>query len=96
MEYLIAEVVKTTQYLKFIVMSKTDKTVVLSVTSVRTGSMLGVIKWYGQWRQYTFHPEDNTIFNPQCLADINSVINEMMDEREKRKNEKKRAVTDAH
>jgi hypothetical protein len=35
---------------------------------------LGLIKWFGRWRQYTFFPETGTVFNAECLNDIVSHI----------------------
>jgi len=34
------------------------------------GSELGVISWYGPWRQYTFDPISGATFNSQCLEDV--------------------------
>ena len=45
------------------------KTEVWQVISVK-GVFLGDIKWFGRWRQYAFFPEENTVFNRQCLQDI--------------------------
>ena len=46
---------------------------------------LGVIKWYGPWRQYTFFPDDNTIFSKGCMSDINLFIEELMNQRKIKK-----------
>ena len=32
--------------------------------------LLGVVKWFGRWRQYCFFPGNDTIFNPGCMDDI--------------------------
>ncbi len=34
------------------------------------GTLLGLIKWYPQWRQYCFFPGINTLHNAGCLNDI--------------------------
>lgn len=34
------------------------------------GILLGMIKWYAQWRQYGFFPEEKTVFEKTCLHDI--------------------------
>lgn len=31
---------------------------------------LGQIRWYAQWRQYGFYPEEGTVFEKTCLSDI--------------------------
>lgn len=33
-------------------------------------SLLGVVKYYAQWRQYGFYPESGTVFEKTCLNDI--------------------------
>lgn len=57
------------------------KTAVFDVRSRRSGSVLGQIKWYGSWRQYTFWPSPNTVWNRGCLQDINRYIQVQMDAR---------------
>lgn len=31
---------------------------------------LGEIKWFSRWRQYTFFPDKETVYNPACLLQI--------------------------
>jgi len=57
------------------------KTKRIVVVSKRHLSILGEIKWYGPWRQYTFFPEEATIWNTVCLEDIQTEIKRLMDER---------------
>ena len=58
------------KYLEFTTVERKAKTDVISVESKRTGDILGVIKWFGRWRQYAFFPKTDTIFNTECLNDI--------------------------
>jgi len=44
------------------------------------GAQLGTVKWYGPWRQYCFYPRPATIFNKGCLEDINSFLNQAMED----------------
>ena len=53
------------------------KTRIVHVVTVRSNVLLGVISWYAPWRQYTFRPESGTIFNPDCLAQIQEVTGNM-------------------
>lgn len=53
------------------------------IVSKKHFNILGEIKWYGAWRQYTFIPEDNTIWNIQCMKDIILFIDNLMSERKK-------------
>jgi hypothetical protein len=46
------------------------KTRKVHVERKSSGKLLGVIKWYGQWRQHCFFPEPDTLFNVTCLHDI--------------------------
>lgn len=57
------------------------KTEIWNVVSRRSGARLGVIKWFGRWRQYAFFPEPNTIWNPDCLDTVGSHIHELMEQR---------------
>jgi hypothetical protein len=70
-------------YLRFQQAASTGKTEVWLVVS-RYGDPLGIIKWFGRWRQYAFFPEDGTIFNTGCMRTIVENIQWLMDERKKR------------
>lgn len=50
--------------------SAVRKTDVWLVRATRDYALLGTIKWFGRWRQYTFWPEPGTTFNPDCLRAI--------------------------
>lgn len=64
--------IRKPEYLKFedSRLHKGGKTRTVNVISERSGQYLGVIRWYGRWRQYTFHPHALTVWNPQCLMQI--------------------------
>ena len=49
--------------------------------SISHGYSLGRISWYGAWRQYTFSPAFETIWNKDCLKDIEEFLQQLMDER---------------
>ena len=34
------------------------------------GTLLGQVRYYPQWRQYGFYPEEGTVFEKTCLGDI--------------------------
>lgn len=38
------------------------------------GINLGIIKYYAQWRQYGFYPNDGTVFEKTCLSDITNFL----------------------
>ncbi len=51
-------------------MSDSGKTAIFDVRAKRGGNLLGRIKWFGRWRQYTFFPVPDTIYSAGCLVDI--------------------------
>jgi hypothetical protein len=59
------------------------------VESRRHGDTLGVIKWYGPWRQYCFYPEPGCVFNSDCLRDIAGFCFKLMQEWRYQKTTKK-------
>jgi len=72
------------EYLEFVdVPNHSGKTRKVNVVSKRHGYSLGLIQWYGRWRQYVFVPGPETVFNRDCLRDIAQYLQEMMDERKK-------------
>ena len=58
---------------KFIAFELVDeqkpKTSVWNVVT-KQGDLLGQVKWFGRWRQYSFFPEFQTIYERQCLRII--------------------------
>src|SRR5207249_10513958 len=70
------------EYLEFVdVPNHSGKTRKVNVVSKKHGYSLGLIQWYGRWRQYVFVPGPETVFNKQCLCDISDYLQEMMLER---------------
>ena len=57
------------------------KTQVWLVVSRSSDVELGQIRWFGRWHQYAFYPEQGTIWNQGCLADVNWVMRRLMSER---------------
>ena len=51
------------------------------LTKDEVAFVLGYIKWYGPWRQYTFQPEGGTVFEHQCLQDIRAFLVHLMEVR---------------
>lgn len=59
----------------------TGKTKVFRCVNKEYGADLGVVKWYGPFRKYSFFPEANLVFEFQCLKDISSFLETLMLER---------------
>lgn len=53
------------------------KTPIYIIKNINNDFQLGVIKWWGAWRQYCFFPEGNTVFNVECLNDITDYIKDL-------------------
>jgi hypothetical protein len=52
------------------------KTRVIEVRSRHRGDLLGVIRWWGPWRQYVFEPAGPSIYSAGCLADVQTALKE--------------------
>lgn len=80
------EAAHVTEYLTFELLPRGGrKTDVWRIASRRSGDTLGLIKWYGAWRQYCFFPALGTVFNVGCMNDITAFIAQQMDARQKAK-----------
>jgi len=66
-----------TQY-KFVhfklIEQKPKKTVVYQCCNNRSGSELGLVKWYPAWRQYCYFPTIQAVYRIGCLSDISDFI----------------------
>lgn len=62
---------------KYIYFKKADvhnpKTWIVEVYAKDGDILLGKIKWYAQWRQYAFYPEEGTVFEKTCMNDISEL-----------------------
>jgi len=78
--------IKKTQYLIFEDQEiPKKKTKVINVININADEVIGMIKWYGPWRQYCFFPEFDTVWNTTCLIDVNEVIGNLMQDRKTKK-----------
>jgi len=77
------EIIKTTKYLVFIKEDRPEnkKTDTIIVSNIHHNLTIGYIKWYSKWRQYCFFPYGDTIWNIDCLEEINNLIKDLMNER---------------
>ena len=73
----------STEYMDFVRQPSLEKKTRIYCVYTKRGDILGFIKWYGPWRQYTFHPSADTIFNKGCLFDIESFLVRLMNDRKK-------------
>jgi hypothetical protein len=73
-------------YLTLTELESKGKTKIFEVENTKHGYKLGQIKWYPQWRQYTFVPNSDTIFSSDCLNAICNVLNKLKEERRNKNN----------
>lgn len=59
------------------------KTRKISVSNSQNGVLIGMIKFYPQWRKYVFYPETYTLFDVDCLTEITQMLEYLMNERKK-------------
>jgi hypothetical protein len=55
------------------------------VLNTESQTPIGNIAWYGAFRQYSFFPKENTVFEKTCLKDISEFLQQLMDERKHEK-----------
>jgi len=65
------------EYIEFVEVGDTGKTKLFDVRRLG-GATLGMVKWYGPWRQYTFFPAHATVWNNDCLKAIITFIKGLM------------------
>jgi hypothetical protein len=53
---------------------KNFKTKIWDVTTLDRAGLLGQVKWYSQWRKYTFFAANNTLFDFDCLNEIAAFV----------------------
>lgn len=65
------------QYLFFINLPSTGKTLHFSCRNKNSGIELGEVKWYGAWRQYCYFPATSAVYSEGCLKDIADFITQL-------------------
>lgn len=59
------------------------KTNVYAIKTKESLETIGLLKWYGPWRTYSYFPFPDTIYEPKCMRDISDFIDRLMKERKK-------------
>jgi hypothetical protein len=57
------------------------KTDVYDIVNTSNDVHVGIIKWYGGFRKYTFQPSNNTIFDAKCMREVANFLEILMNER---------------
>ena len=69
------------KYIHFIKKVSKPKTSVWTCQNLRSGIVLGTIKWHGAWRQYCFFSVTQAIYSAGCCDDIADFIRRAMEEK---------------
>jgi hypothetical protein len=69
------------KYIHFEKVQHSGKTEKWECINNHSNCVLATIKWYAPWRQYSFFSEYGSVFNLDCLNDINHFITQLMDAR---------------
>ena len=64
------------KWIKFVLVEEKPKTHIWSVQTIESGLEIGIIKWRPSWRKYSFFPDNETVFEEDCLRDIADFISE--------------------
>lgn len=56
--------------------SPSGKTSIYVVANSVTATILGYISWWGAWRKYVFKPNEEMVFDSNCLNEIESFLDE--------------------
>ena len=68
------------KYIIFVEIAKLPKTKIYSCRKNGTEIELGIVKWFGPWRQYCLYTINDVILNKGCLADIEDFIGQLKNE----------------
>ena len=63
------------------------KTSVWEILNTNSSARLGLVRWYGRWRQYTFEPSPETVFNRDCMIDLSNFLRRVNDEHRAKRTE---------
>jgi len=69
------------KYIRFQLVKHLPKTDVYDVVIIDSGGVLGQVKWFPQWRKYSFFPVQCTVYEKQCLRDIANFCEQLMEYR---------------
>ncbi len=56
---------------------QSPKTSVWECKNAKSGTVLGIVKWYGPWRQYCYFPTVQAVYSAGCLNDMADFINQL-------------------
>ena len=69
------------KWIKFVLKEQKPKTQVWNIVAKEDNFVLGYIAWFSSWRKYAFFPNNNMVFESDCLRDIITFMDKLMSER---------------
>lgn len=73
-QHIIPEVIHQGKYIDFNLVEIKPKTKVIDVTNRENDLVIGTIKWFPNWRKYSFFPANDCVFETVCLKEITDFI----------------------
>lgn len=70
-----------TSYIEFVFVEAKTATNVYAVRNIEHDYWIGIIKWYGGWRKYTFFTNGSIMLSSGCMKDIVKFIETLMNAR---------------
>ena len=64
------ELITHFDFIHFVEIEQKPKTKVYACRISQGCADLGIVKWFPRWRKYCFFPEQDTIYDGQCLNNI--------------------------
>lgn len=92
----VSKWIKFEEYEDSILTKPKWKTKIFCVRNRESDFILGWIKWYGPFRQYSFFPCSDTVFEKTCLQDITNFVKGLMEERKLLKGFKHARIQEAY
>ena len=71
---IVPTIEKEGEFIDFYLVELKPKTKVFDVNVKGQDITLGQIKWYAQWRQYSFFPIGDTVFEKTCMQEITDFL----------------------
>lgn len=65
------------KWIYFELIAQKAKTQVWNIVSKQDNMALGYIAWFSRWRKYSFFPNNNMVFETDCLKDIVAFIEKL-------------------
>ena len=86
-QHIIPKTIHQGKYIDFNLVEIKPKTKVIDVCNRENDLVIGTIKWYPNWRKYSFFPANDCVFETICLKEITDFIMNLNIEHKKQNDE---------